>query len=303
MLDLLAVLIRPFADPGARTWWVALVVGVLVALVVGGVRRDGGLLRSARALAHRSSVLDVQLLVGRQLLLAVGALPVVGFGLWLATRIVFALDAWLGVPEVPVPTWLVTVAYTLVLFVAWDASRYVLHRLMHEVPALWALHQVHHSAEVLTPLTFHRIHPLESLLYGLRGALVTGVVAGGFFWLFRGQATEWTLLGVHGVGLVLNVVFGNLRHSHVWLGFGALERWFVSPAQHQLHHALDRERTNYGTWLALWDRWGGSWVRSSAGPPTAYGLVEANHRHTLLSAWFGPLLRGNRPLPAPPGEG
>ena len=51
---------------------------------------------------------------------------------------------------------------------------------MHRIPFLWRFHQIHHSAEVLTPLTFHRIHPVESLLYDVRGALVTGGMAVSF---------------------------------------------------------------------------------------------------------------------------
>ena len=160
-----------------------------------------------------------------------------------ATRIVRALDAGLGIPAVPaLNPLLVMVVYTAALFVVWDLSRCLLHRWMHENPLLWEFHQVHHSAEVLTPLTFHRVHPVEGLLYGARGVLVDGAFAGLAFWLFRGAAVQWTILGVHGVGFLLNAISGNLRHSHVWWRFGPrVERWLLSPAQHQLHHALDQE--------------------------------------------------------------
>ena len=36
---------------------------------------------------------------------------------------------------------------------------------MHRVPALWEFHKVHHSAEVLTPLTEWRQHPVELMLF------------------------------------------------------------------------------------------------------------------------------------------
>ena len=147
--------------------------------------------------------------------------------------------------------------FSVTLFVCWDLSRYLLHRLMHAVPALWALHQVHHSAEVLTPMTFYRTHPIESLLYQLRGVLVAGALTGVFFWLFQTNAQPWQLLGVSTFGFVFNLLGGNLRHSHVWLSYGPLERWLISPAQHQLHHADGCQR-NYGAWLAVWDRVGGT---------------------------------------------
>lgn len=290
MLRLGEVFLGPFLDPGSRTYWGGLALAGLVGLGL-GVRRGAPVLRrTIRDLSHPSSLLDLQLLLGRQLLLALGVLPVLGSGWWLATHLVRWLDAVVGVPRLAWPAAGVTVVYTLALFVAWDASRYLLHRLMHAWPPLWALHQVHHSAQVLTPLTFHRIHPLESVLYGLRGALVTGLVTGLFFWLFRGAATEWTLLGVHGLGLIFNVATGNLRHSHVWLGFGALEALWISPAQHQLHHAPDGERTNYGTWLSVWDHLGGTLQRSGPVPPVRFGLEERNHGDSLLSAWLGPLV-------------
>ena len=96
-----------------------------------------------------------------------------------------------GVPEVP--AWsagVVTVLYSVSLFVCWDFSRYLLHRLLHRVPALWELHLVHHCAVVLTPLTYYRTHPLEGALYQLRGVLATGLVTGLFFWGFRGTAAR-----------------------------------------------------------------------------------------------------------------
>ena len=55
-------------------------------------------------------------------------------------------------------------------------------------------------------------------------------MAGVAFWLFRGQASEYTILGVHGVGLIFTAVTGNLRHSHVWMRFPEpVERWLMSP--------------------------------------------------------------------------
>jgi len=260
--------------------------GVCVLAAFGSV----GARRTLGALKHRSTRLDLQLLIGNQLLDALGALPTLFGSFWLATHVVFALDRVVR-PELSAPGWLIGLAYSVVLFLAWDASRYVLHRITHEVPALWEFHQIHHSAEVLTPLSFHRAHPVELLLYRIRGVLVTGLVAGLFFWLFRGEAKMVELLGVHAGGFVLNALTGNLRHSHIWLSFGPLERWFISPAQHQIHHA-EGVHANYGTWLAIWDRLGGSLVLSEE-PPAVLGVAAAdrNHGDDLLSAWLGPFVK------------
>ena len=161
---------------------------------------------------------------------------------------------------------------------------------MHEVPALWELHKVHHTATVLTPLTFHRLHPVESGLYMLRGVVVSGPLTAVSFWLFREAAVEVTFLGVHAVGLALNTVSGNLRHSHCWWSWGPVEHWLISPAQHQLHHGRGTDHLNYGTWLAVWDKLGASWA-PAVERPALLGVADPNHTNDLVSAWFSPLWR------------
>ncbi|MCP4809688.1 MAG: TonB-dependent receptor [Proteobacteria bacterium] len=277
-------LLAPLVDPASRTFWPGLLAFAVVALLIG--RKS--LLAS---LTHRSSRLDLQLYIGRQLLVVLRGAPEVA-GAWLvATHLVRFLDGHFGAPEpIAWPAWLVTATFSVTLFVVWDASRWLAHWAFHRVPALWAFHQVHHSAEVLTPLTFHRIHPVESLANQLRGALVTGVLTAAFFFFFREATVDWTLLGVPAAGLLLNAVFGSFRHSHVWFRYPTfLERWFLSPAQHQVHHSAERRHfdSNYGTWLAVWDRLAGTLVIEEA-QPARFGLDDRNHGDDLLSAWLGP---------------
>ncbi len=286
---LVGYLVAPLVDPTSRTWWGGLVLFALVALVAA---RPGWPRRVLVVLRHPSSLLDLQLLIGGQLLRALIGVPTLATAWWLATHGVRLLDATVGAPALTASPWSVALGYTLVIFVVGDASRFALHLAVHRVPALWALHQVHHSAVVLTPLTFHRLHPLESVLHDLRAIAVAALVGGGFWWAFRDATTGWTLLGVPALGLGLNVVFGNLRHSHVWLRFPArLERWLISPAQHQLHHAAapEHHHANLGTWLAVWDRLAGTLQVAGPEAPRAFGLQHPNHRNDLLSAWFGPL--------------
>jgi Fe(3+) dicitrate transport protein len=294
----LSALAEPLIDPASRTWWPFLLGAGLLAVGVAFWRQGAGTsLRRALGLdlwTTRSSVLDLQLVAVRQLLGLLGVLPRLGTAWLLATTLVRGLDRVAGQPGLaPPPPWALQVGYTLVLFVAWDLSRYLLHRLMHGSSILWQFHQVHHSAEVLTPMTFHRVHPVESLLYEVRGVLITGGLAGLAYWLWRGDAVAATVLGVDAIGFVLNGLTGNLRHSHVWLGFGPrVERWLLSPAQHQLHHGTEREEhgCNYGVWLALWDRLGGSLRLAGEAPPRRIGLPDtiANHRQDLASALLGP---------------
>jgi Fe(3+) dicitrate transport protein len=291
-----SVLSEPFLNPYSRTHWVGLLVflGVAAIWTYRRPKNEQPYRSLGEALKHPSSALDLQLLAGRQMLRALVGVPTLTTGWLLGTHGVRWLDSTFGAPTTPeIPAIVVASVYTLTLFVVWDLSRFLLHVLMHKIPFLWSVHQVHHSAEVLTPLTFHRVHPIESWLYDFRGALSTGLVAGIFYYLFRGQLSHFTLFGVPALAFVLNLATGNLRHSHVWISFPRpIERWLLSPAQHQIHHSADKKHhgSNYGTWLSTWDRMFGSWLPSSE-QPSAYGLSksERNHDNHLLSAWFGPL--------------
>jgi sterol desaturase/sphingolipid hydroxylase (fatty acid hydroxylase superfamily) len=144
--------------------------------------------------------------------------------------------------------------YTLILFLLDDASRFLLHKLMHRFDFLFRLHQVHHSASVLTPLTTLRIHPLESLLYQMRSSLIHGVCAGCSFYYFGFQLDSWQIWGATVWIIAFNALGANLRHSHIPLHYGALEKIFISPAMHQAHHGVTTMNNNYGSILSIWDR-------------------------------------------------
>jgi sterol desaturase/sphingolipid hydroxylase (fatty acid hydroxylase superfamily) len=87
-----------------------------------------------------------------------------------------------------------------------------------------------------------------------------GLLSGIFLFLFRDRFHGWDILGVNSFGLLFNHLGANLRHSHIPLSFGRLERWLLSPAQHQIHHSADPRHhdKNFGTFLAFWDHWAGS---------------------------------------------
>ena len=311
-IGLLRELLAPLTDPAQRVFWPFLFSTVVIALVVGAVTGRGALrtawdgLLSPSLWLHRSSRLDLKLALLRGLVRVGGLVPWT-LGAWgLAVAVTRSLDGVLGRPELAAPPVLLMAVYSALLFLAWDASRYLLHRLLHEVPALWELHQVHHSAEVLTPATFYRAHPVEAFLFALRGVLVTGVLAGLFFWAFRGQASQAQLLGVGALGFLFNALGGNLRHSHVWLSYGRrVEGWLLSPAQHQIHHTAAGSQRNYGSWLAIWDRLGGSLERAGARRELVFGLPEGERNHApddLIGALLGPLAGlGRHVSPAPIG--
>ena len=164
----------------------------------------------------------------------------------------------------------VKLAYTVMFFVAYDFGRFVAHCLLHDVPFLWEFHKVHHSAEVLTPFTTFRVHPVDLALMAWVPAVTTGIVA----WLFHRFVDSgvgfYSFLGLHVVMWVFNLV-GNLRHWQVWLSYGpVLNRWLISPAHHQLHHSAEARHwgCNRGFELAIWDRLYGTLYIPSNEPET-----------------------------------
>lgn len=171
----------------------------------------------------------------------------------------------------------VTIGYTLLFFIAYDFGRFVAHCLLHDVAFLWEFHKVHHSAEVLTPLTAFRAHPVDLAIMAWGAALTTGVVT----WLFHrfvdNSINFYTFLGLHVVIWVSNLI-GNLRHSQVWLSYGkALNQWLISPAHHQLHHSVEPRHwgCNRGFELAIWDRlYGTLCVPSNAPEAFRIGLGD-----------------------------
>lgn len=159
--------------------------------------------------------------------------------------------------------WLV-IAYTLSLFIFSDFTRYWLHRWLHSNRFLWSFHKVHHSPELLNPLSFYRVHPVENILFGVRYALSAGVITGVFMALFGARFNLYTIFGVNITIVVFSALGANLRHSPVRLSYGrCLEHIFISPAQHQIHHATKHMHHNYGGYLAIWD-----WL---------FGSLRCNH--------------------------
>ena len=78
---------------------------------------------------------------------------------------------------------IIPVAFTLCYFILDDFSKFLIHMLMHKIPILWCFHKVHHSAEVLTPITVFRTHPVEGFIFVVRNAITQGAVIGLFYFI------------------------------------------------------------------------------------------------------------------------
>ena len=175
--------------------------------------------------------------------------------------------------------------YTLSIVIVGDFCSYVVHYAMHRVPFLWAVHQTHHSATHLNPVTQYRIHPLELLINNGRSILVFGVITGCFDYWVQQRIEPISFLGVNVLRFGFLAWGSNLRHSHVKLRYWSwLERILISPYQHQIHHDTNAENhtKNLGAIFAIWDGFFGTLKRSRKVSKLRFGLGNKHPAETSL---------------------
>ena len=289
-----AVLSSPFSglwNGSERIFWPYLLVSASIALLLSltTAGKDSNLKRSPGAVLRGywfspDSRLDASYFFVNWLVRTLLIIPFVISVKTIAVWTVEGLGLVFEPPFLNTPFGRVVLCYTLSLFLVHDLSRYVLHRLMHRSRWLWCFHRIHHAAEVLTPLLVYRVHPLESILFALRHALVAGVVTGVFLFLFGARLDIWTILGDNLFIVLLFAFTANLRHSHIRLGYGQwLERVLISPAQHQLHHERGT-KCNYGSCLAIWDwMFGTLRLSASSDRQPVYGLGRHGMRYRSIT--------------------
>lgn len=238
----------------------------------------------------KSAKLDYTLLITNKIIKAASFTPIVLTMVPVALATTDFLEWLFGAPLLlNLPAAAVITFFTVLLFLLDDFTRYILHLLLHKVPFLWEFHKVHHSAKVLTPFTIYRTHPVESYLYACRMALTQGVAVGIGYHLFGTTLSMYDILGANVFVFLFNIFGANLRHSHIWFSWGdKLENWFISPAQHQVHHSDNPAHfdTNLGSALAIWDRIGGSLIKASEAGKVTIGVGKYDARHDSLMAIY-----------------
>lgn len=300
--DWIAQVIAPFFDPQKRIFVGYLLSAVAVALFVQMIiarHRPGQTLQdffSPKVWWSSSARGDYKILLVNKLVM-MGIFPRLLSRIVVATLLFEAFHLWFDgrVSLWPqLPAWAIATLFTLTLFLLDDATKYLVHRALHRWPFLWSFHQVHHSAETLTPVTVYRTHPVEAVLFALRSTLVQAVVMAMFLFFFGDRTSLVSILGANVFLFAFNLAGANLRHSHVWITYGqTVEKWLISPAQHQIHHSLEDRHydRNFGAVLAVWDRLGGSLclAEGEENRPRAFGLDDAGRRpHTLATLYLKP---------------
>lgn len=172
-------------------------------------------------------------------------------------------------------TWWIIALYTIVLALAADFGVFYAHYITHMHPSLWHFHKVHHSAEVLTPLTLYRMHPFDQIFAVVIAGCTAAVASGLFRYLFSPDIAALSIASVGVFTLLFYVMGYNLRHSHIWLHY---PKWlcavFISPAQHQVHHsiAVKHYDKNFGLIFSFWDRLFGTLYIPAGSEEIKFGL-------------------------------
>ncbi len=160
----------------------------------------------------------------------------------------------------------------LAMFLCRDFVYYWIHRAEHRINGLWASHMIHHSSERFTFTTAVRMPWMEAV--------------------YKPALGLWApLLGFHPVAFAamgaLVLVVGQFQHTELVRRRTVLDRVFVTPSAHRVHHGSNPEYIdkNFGSMLIVWDRLFGTYEPEEA--RVVYGLLGNKRVVTIEDALVG----------------
>ncbi|MDO9072040.1 MAG: sterol desaturase family protein [Rubrivivax sp.] len=183
-------------------------------------------------------------------------LPLVAvFAAWWADALGLGL-----LPALGAPFWLALIT----AWVALDLMGWLLHRAMHRLPALWRVHQVHHSDLRFDAALAFRFHPGEAALVAVTSSFVVVTL---------GLPVE-AVLASSLVGALHNAFV----HANASLGrrTETVVRWLlVTPDLHRVHHSAELAdgMHNYGIVFSFWDRLFRTWRTPVGSGPHEFGIT------------------------------
>lgn len=168
-----------------------------------------------------------------------------------------------------VSDWPVWVQF-LFFLITHDLYIYVFHRLQHHFPALWRIHEAHHSTKDVDWLSGSRSHPLEILInQTIEFAPILLLGAHPDVWLMKTTA---------------DAVWGMYIHANIDVKSGWLQYVFNGPEMHRWHHTIEITEggINFGTKFAFWD-----WLLGTAvlpkHKPAGYGVQGLDFPRNYLA--------------------
>ena len=149
-----------------------------------------------------------------------------------------------------------------IAFVCVDFASYCHHRLKHSINIFWNMHVIHHSSEEF------------NLACALRQSITNNLGIGILFLI------PAALLGVpHQIIIILGPLhlFGQFWYHTRHIGkLGWLEYILVTPSQHRVHHAINKEYIdkNLAAIFCVWDRAFGTFQEELDDVPCVYGTLK-----------------------------
>jgi sterol desaturase/sphingolipid hydroxylase (fatty acid hydroxylase superfamily) len=231
---------------------------------------------------HPSARADFLFWLSRRIFLPLLVVPLVISTVVAGHAAYWVLSSVLGAPSHPVTPAgpLMLAAFTISMLLAYDLSYYLYHRMQHQIPILWELHKVHHSAQIMIGVTKDRVHPIDEIMNHWWDGLIPGLCYG--IWMFFAlDPVEVTIFGLN-VYALRNIILmmDFVRHTHLKFSFGRhLDAILLSPHYHQLHHSIAEKHwdRNFGLSLSIWDRMFGTLVVPEPNEDFVFGLTENEH--------------------------
>lgn len=176
-------------------------------------------------------------------------------GLYLTERTLVLFDATFQYRFFNLPEGILT---GILCFVLLDIIWYIFHRSSHRISVIWGIHLVHHQSDEFNLSVNFALSPMGFML---RSVMYSSLVLLGF-------PVEYVVVCGY-----LNAFYQYYLHTEFISTFPWLEKVFVMPNHHKVHHAsneayLDK---NYGGVFIVWDKLFGSYAPYEEKP--RYGLT------------------------------
>lgn len=158
-----------------------------------------------------------------------------------------------------------------------DFMEYLFHRVQHQVPALWAMHSLHHSDPALNASTTNRHYWAEHSIKMVTVFLFTGM-------LFKSNVL------IVGMYTALSI-YNYFLHMNIRVGFGRWSMLMNSPQYHRLHHSAlpEHHNCNFAALFPIFDVIFGTYRAPGKAEYPATGLDSGERPSGLIEAIFWPV--------------